>query len=815
MLAHLLHFGRPVCMNDLRFALRQLMKHPGFTALAVITLALGIGANTAIFSLVNGVLLKPLPFREPERLVRVFDAVPSRGALRIPASLPNYVDWRAQNTVFEAMAVYGHVGFNLTGDGEARRITGLRVSAEMLPVLGISPRIGRAFTTDDEKTGAPRVVLLGDSLWRTRFGADPAVLGRSVQMDGQGYMVAGVLPAGFRYPDREADFWVPAAFSPEELRDRGAHTYGVLARLKQGIGIAQAAAEMNTIAGRIAAEHESNRDFAAAVVGLHEDLVGTSRRPLWVLLGAVACVLLIACANVANLQLARASSRQREFAVRGALGAGRAQMIRQLLVESVMLAGAGGLLGVLLARWAVSLFIAFGPRDIPRLNEIQISVPVLLFSLGVSVVTGLIFGLAPALQAAKADVNEVLKDSGRGTTDGFRRNRLRGALVMSEVALSLVLLAGAGLLLRSFAKMREVDIGFQPSGLLTANLAVSEQKYPDEPRQVALILQVVERARALPGVQSASAVFGLPLDEMVSRSMLRVEGRPAPAPNEADSALYRQITPGYFKTMGTSLIAGRDVTSRDTADAPLVVVVNEAFVRAFFPGLDTPAALGRRIHVNSPANVFTEIVGVVRDMRYRGPAEPAEPEMYLPVSQRCWGFVSVVLRTSGDPSALSDPLRKAIAEIDPAQPLDNVRPMATLLADTLSTRKLQTALLGAFSTLALVLAAVGIYGVMAWSVSRRGHEIGIRMALGAQWRDVVRLVLRQGMIPAVAGVGIGLAAGLGLARFLAGLLFEVKPNDPPTFGAVTALLIGVALLACWLPARRAARVGPMVALRNE
>lgn len=799
--------------TGLRLALRRLIHAPLFTAVTLLTLAVGIGANTAIFSLVNGLLLRRLPFHEPERLMRVYETVPARSVDRVPVSVPNLIDWMNQNQTFEGIAGLRHSGYNLTGQGEPQRINGARITANLLPLLGMAPLLGRNFSAEEEVFGKDRVVLLGQGLWQRLFGSDPGVLGRSLLLDGESYTVIGVMPSLFRLPDTRAELWTPVGWQPSELQERGSHSWQVLGRLKPGVTREQALSEMNGIARRLGEQFEEARDFGVNVVGLREDMVGETRRPVLILFGAVGCVLLIACANVANLLLARAASRTREFAVRAALGAGRAQVIRQLLTESLLLALLGGALGVLIGWWGVTAMVKLAPAN-ARLEGVAVNWVVLGFTLGLSVLTGLVFGLVPALQWWRADVTEVLKEGSRGSTEGLGRNRVRSTLVIVEVALSLVLLAGAGLLLRSFARVSAVDPGFNPHHLLTANVAPPEKKYPGEQRQAAMIGEVVERARQLPGVESAAAVFGLPFGGTVSRVRFLVEGRPPPAPNEPSDALYRQITPGYFETLRAPLLGGRDFTARDTTNAPRVAIVNEAFVRTFFPSADPHTVPSTRIDLDGGTNTWIQIVGVVRDMRDANLAQAAEPQLFVPLTQRCWGFATVVVRTAGAPESLAPAIREVLQTIDPEQPLERVRSLESLLDDTLTQRRIQTVLLGVFSALALVLAAVGIYGVMAWSVSRRSHEIGVRMALGAQWSDVRRLVLRQGMALTLMGVVLGLVAGLGLARFLAGLLYEVQPHDPPTFGTVTLALIAVALLACWLPARRAARVDPMVALRS-
>ena len=798
---------------NLRHILRQWAKSPGFAAVAILTLALGIGANTAIFSLVYGLLLQPLPYREADQLVQVHESVPARGVDRVPVAVPNLVDWQRQSASFEGLAGLRHAEYNLTGQGEPRRITGARVTANLFSLLGANPLLGRTFTAEEEAFGKHFVVLLSESYWRSSFGADPGVLGRSLLLDGGSYTVIGVMPVEMRLPSRNTQVWTPAGFEPVELEQRGNHSWRVMGRLKPGVTLDQAKVEMNGIARRLGEQFEDARDFGVTVIGLREELVGELRLPLLILLGAVGCVLLIACANVANLMLARSAARAREFAVRAALGASRGDVIRQLLSESLVLSLAGGVLGVLLAWWGVTGFVGWLPEG-HLLSTGQINGSVLAFTLGVSLLTGLGFGLVPAWQVWRTDLTEVLKDSGRGTTEGLRRNRLRNALVVVEVALALILLVGAGLLLRSFARAQRVDPGFKTEHLLTATLALTDQKYPTEPQKAQAILGMVEQVAALPGVESAAAVFGLPFGRMQSKVTFRIEGRPAPAAHEPDNANYRQITSGYFRTLGATLLGGRDFELRDGPDSPRVVIVNESFLRTFFPGGAPGQVPSARVSLDGTNN-WIQIVGVVRDIRDGGLTQPAEPQMFMPMSQQCWGLASLVIRTRGSSETLEGPVRRAVLAIDGEQALDQMRSMESMVDDTLAQRRLQAVLLGAFSALALVLSAVGIYGVMAWSVSRRTQEIGIRMALGAQWSDVRRLVMGQGMALTFLGVALGLLGGVGLARFLAGLLYEIQPHDPPTFGWVTVILVGVSWVACWIPARRAARVDPLVALRTE
>lgn len=802
-------------MNFLRPILRQWLKDPAFTVVALVTLALGIGANTAIFSLVDAILLRPLPFREPQQLCQIWETVPAKGVRDVPVAPANYLDWRRDSTAFTELSAIAYAGYTLTGQGEPQRLNGGRISANLPPLLGVTPVLGRSFRAEEEQFGHHYVALLSESLWRGVFHANPGVLGETILLDGEAHTIVGVLPASIRLPSPTSQIWTPAALSADEQNARGSHSWQVVGRLRPGVSAAQAETELNTIERRLGQTHEDVREFGVAVVPLHDQLVGDSRRPLLVLLGAVACVLLIGCANVANLSLARAATRQREFAVRAALGAGRSVLLRQLLLENTLLAVVGGGLGVLLAWWGVAAFPAFAPDSLPRRDEISLSLPVLGFSVTISILTGLLFGLAPALQAWRTEVGEVLKDNARGSSDGRRRHGMRSALIIAEVALSLILLAGAGLLLRSFARLRDVDPGFRPEHVLTAHLALPEKTFPNEGVQAAAYGRILDQLRQRPGIVAASGMFGLPFSPMLARTMLTVEGRPAPSPTDPNNALYHQVTPGLFQTFGTPLLAGRDFDAHDTTNAPRVAIVNEAFMRTFYPEANPRELPTRRINIDGGTNTWTQIVGIVGDMHQHNLSGRREAQMYFPLTQRCWGFLSFVLRTQGPPEAAAAELRRAVQEVAPDVALEEVRSLESLMDRTLAQNRLQTALIGAFAVLALGLAAVGIYGVMAYSVAKRTQEIGIRLALGAQLGDVLRLVLRRGLGLTLAGLVLGLLGGLLLARVLAGMLFEIQPHDPPTFGAVTFLLAGVALLACWIPARRAARVDPLLALRSE
>ncbi len=803
-------------IRDIQYGIRMLVKSPGFTVVAVIALALGIGANSAIFSVVNAVLLRPLPFENPERLVTVLGKDEGDGSTGDTLSFPNIVDLRDQNQVFEHVAAYsGSSAFLMNGD-EPERVRGAIVTADLFPLLGVKPALGRTFTREEDKPGGPRVIVLSQQLWQRRFNSDPKIVGQQIKLQSGMYTVLGVMPAGFEFPFQtlKTEFWMPVSSSVQQsaLEARGGVWLHVVARLKPGATLTQAQAESNTIARRLSAQYpETNTEAGFALKSLHENLVGNVRPALLVLLGAVGFVLLIACANVANLLLARAASRQKEIAIRTALGASRLRVIRQLLTESLLLSLLGGLFGLLFAFWGVDLLVAASPADLPRLGEIGLDARVLMFTLGMTLLTGIIFGLAPALQASHADVGESLKEGGRTGSEGARRNRVRSALVVVEVALSLVLLVGAGLLIQSFWRLLHVNPGFQADNVLTADVlmrAKAEQR-------AALFQDTLQRVAQLPGVEAVGAVHPLPLGGTFEAYTFRIEGRPPAPPGQEPAADFRIVSPDYFRAMGIQLRRGRAFTERDNMDAPQTMIVNETFARRFFPDGD---AIGQRVTASDSDDETPprEIIGVVSDVRHAGLDAEAGPEYYISYLQtETPPRLTVVARTAGDPVSLAQPLRGAIRQVDPNAPIFNVRTMNQLLAESVARRRFNMMLLGAFSVVALVLASIGIYGVMSYSVTQRTHEIGIRIALGAQARDVLRMVVGQGMILALIGTGLGVAAALLLTRLMSSLLFGVSATDPLTYAAISLLLILMAFLACYLPARRATRVDPMTALRYE
>ncbi|HEX8283358.1 MAG TPA: ABC transporter permease [Pyrinomonadaceae bacterium] len=817
--------------QDVRFGLRTLLKRPGFTLVAVVTLALGIGANSAIFSVVNAVVLRPLPYAAPERLVALWGNLNQKGFEELEVSAPEYADFRGRGAhVFEDVAAYYESGFNMTGAGEPERIQGVRATASLFSTLGVAPLTGRAYTEEEDRPGAPDVAVISHSLWRRRFNSDPSVVGKSVTLDGRPTTIVGVMRADFHFPNNDADVWKPAAFDADLLspNNRGSHFLNAVARLKEGFTPARANTEVAALARAQGAENAGNypRGFGASVRPLAEEVVGPSvRTSLFVMLGAVGLVLLIACANVANLLLARASSRRKEVAVRTALGAGRARIMRQLLTESVLLSLAGGGAGLMLALWGVDLLVALAPEGTPRVAEVGLDARVILFTFGVSLLTGVVFGLAPALHASKVDLNESLKEGGRGGGEGAGRGRLRGLLVVGEFALALVLLAGAGLLVKSFTRVLDERPGFDARGVLTMRLVLPESKYKSYDAHRAFYSSLFERLRRLPGVEAVGANNLLPLNGSGGSRTFLIEGRPVPAGQPKPEEQLRYVTPGYFAAMRVPVLRGRDFDERDVQTAPRVAVVSRSMAERHWPGEE---AVGKRLayagigrgHDEKPE--WIEVVGVVGDVKHRGLDLESKPEIYVPVHQPLFAnrptpplSLYVAVRTSGDPAALAPVVRREVAAVDPEQPLANVRTMEERLAESVAQRRFNMTLLGVFACVALLLAGVGVYGVMAYAVARRTHEIGIRVALGAQRGDVVRLVLRQGMWLALAGVGLGVVGAYAATRLMSGLLYGVSPTDPLTFLGVSALLTAAALLACLLPARRATKVDPMVALRYE
>ena len=804
-------------IQDVRYGLRMLLKNPGFSAIAVLTLALGIGANSTLFSVVNGVLLRPLPFPNSDRLAAVWEFVPEKGWNREPFSYPDFTDWREQTKSFEKMAAFSYVGATLEEGGSAEFVTGAAVSADLFPLLSARPQLGRVFTAEEDRPGASRVVVLSHGFWERRFHSSPEVLGKTILLDGESCTVVGVMPETFNFPilGSPRSFWVPLVTDPdtrERLELRSNHYLSAVGLLKQGIGPLQAEADLDTIARRLEVAYPgTNHLMRARVLPLQEELVGDVRSALLVLLGAVGFVLLIACANIANLLLARASSRQKEIAIRAALGAGWGRIARQLLVESLLLSLTGGAVGLLVAVWGEDLVVRLAPGAIPRVGEIGLDMRVFGFTLGVSLLTGILSGLAPALRAARSSLDPDLREGRGGEAEGWKRNRVRALLVVSEVALSLVLLAGAGLMLRSFERLSGVQPGFNPENVLTMKLSLPDARFPEAAQRIALFDRLLEQVRAVPGIRSAAVVFTLPLGGNNRSNSFRIPDHPSPDGNDPD-VNYRSISPDYLTAMGIPLLKGRAFSAQDGATAPPVALVNESFARRIFPGVDP---VGKIIETDEGSTRRREIVGVVGDVRFDSLDAPLQPEYYVPYPQGPEPAVTLVVKALKDPSSLAATLREQVRSLDHSLPLYSVHTMEEYLSSSVANRRLIATLLGSFAGVALALAATGLYGVLAYSVTRRTREIGIRVALGARPGDVLKLVVAQGMLLTVTGLGIGLAGALLLTRFLSGLLFGVGATDPLTFAGVSALLAAVALLACYLPARRAARVDPVTALHYE
>ena len=805
-------------LQDIRYGARVFIHHPGFTLTALLTLALGIGANTAIFSVVNGVLLKPLPYHEPEQLIRVFEKSPTQP--KFPMSGGNFQDYREQNTTLSGMALYTRQDLELSQDDRPEQLAALRVSEGFFGLLGVQPLLGREFRREDELPDNNTVVILSHGLWQRRFAGDPGIVGQSLTLSGQPFTVIGVMPAGVQHVGGDyrsmshgesVDLWWPVALRPQA--NRGAHFLNAVGRLKPGVTAAQAEAEFNSIAERLAQQYpNNNRDWSIVIKSLHEEIVGRTRPTLLVLLGTVFFVLLIACVNVANLLLARATSREREMAVRSAMGAGRLRIARQLLTESLLLASIGGGAGILLAQWAVGTLGALGSEQLPRLQAVSIDGRILLFTLALMLVTGLLFGLAPALQAGRVNLNELLKEGGRSGA-GSRQRRLRDALVVAEVALALVLLVGAGLLTRSFWKLQEADPGFNPHGVLTVSLSLPNARYADGPKIAAFQQQLLDRIVALPGVESAGLTSDLPWTGYDENTGFLIEGKTF-AENDTPEARYHRVSADYFRTVGVPLLEGRHFTSADRLGTQRVVLINQSLAERYWPG---ESAVGSRITFTSRPEekdwfLVTGVVGDVKDFPHSPAAVPA---FYWASMQQTPRQMILAVRSSADPLGLVDVVRREVHLLDKDLPLSEVRTLETVAATALADRRFTLWVVGLFALTALLLASVGIYSVLSYLVAQRTREIGVRMALGAQLGDVVKLVIRQGMALIFLGVALGVVAAVALTRLMQGLLFEVKATDPLTFVLVTALLAGVALLACFIPARRATRVDPMVALRYE
>ncbi len=800
-------------IKDLRYAIRSLLKRPGFFAVAVITLALGIGANTAIFNTVNAVLLRPLSFPDSERVVLLEGTNPAKGITQSNMSVPDLVDWQTQNQSFEQLAGFVSGGSLLASNDETERVRTSAVTGDFFSMMRTNAIHGRALQPDDMQTGKEPVAVVSNALWHKRFGADQGIIGTKVTLSGKPTTLVGVMPDGFDYP-QGSEMWVP--FPLDAAAERRDNRYvGVAARLKPGVTIEQAQADLNTINQRLAQSFvDTNSGWTVTITNLRERLVGSMRMPLLVLLGAVAFVLLIACANVANLLLARATARQKEIAVRTALGASRLRIIRQLLTESVLLSLIGGALGFGLSVWLTRLLVMISPANSPRFNEIGIDLRVFLFTTAIALLTGLAFGLAPALQTSKLELNENLKESGRRGSGGEGSNRLGSALIVVEIALSFMLLVGAGLLIKSFIRLRDVSPGFNTNNVLTLRVGLPPGKFAAGEPRAQIFKQTVEKIQSVPGVESVGAVLSMPLGGdvfNVGRAYIR-EGRPS-TPEESANATYLVATPDYFRALQIPVASGRLFTDQDHGNAPKVVIVNESMARKLWAG-ESP--IGKRITIWRDEKFPREIVGVVGDTKVSLENE-ARPQMYVPYAQDAnWGSLTMVVRTtSSDPASLAPAIRSQIRELDKGLPVYNVKTMDTVLGDSVSQRRSSMLLISTFAIVAVLLAMIGIYGVTAYYVTQRTHEIGIRMALGAQLRDVLSLVLRRGVVLALIGVAVGLGGAIALTRLISSLLFGVTAIDVTTFATVALVLIAVALIACYIPARRATKVDPLVALRYE
>ncbi|MQA91164.1 MAG: FtsX-like permease family protein [Gemmatimonas sp.] len=811
-------------VQNLRYAMRTLRRNPGFTAIAVITLGIGIGANTAVFSIVDAVLLRPLPYAAPDRLVSVKNRW--EGETRGMVSPDEFFDYREQVGAFEAVGAYGFGMMNLTGDGEPERVRNGFVTSDVLPLLS-EPHVGRVFTAEEQRPFSDLVVL-SYGLWQRRFGGSPDVIGRELQADGQTLRVIGVMPAGFRLPEDFAtgemtDLYVPFGIQPRTVPNRDSRFVRAVARLEPGVEPARAAEELRALAASFTDDYPdaypADMRFSATAVPLGEDVLGPTRPALLVLLGAVGFVLLIACANLSNLLLARVETRQREFAVRAALGAGRGRLARQVLTETVLLGLGGGGLGILVAFWGTRLFIPLAPDDFPRIDAVTVDLRVLAFALGMSLVTALAIGLVALFRVSYDRAYDVLRQEGRGATADRRGGSVRGVLVVVELAFALVLLVGAGLLVRSFARLMAVDPGYRTENILTVDLSLPPAEYESDESVRAFYSNVRRRVAALPGAVESGAVARLPLASEAGDLGFQIEGRPELDDERSPNADGQVITPGYLFALGITLVRGRGITERDDTRSPGVVVINQTMAERYWPGEDP---IGQRIRLGPEPGVAT-IVGIVRDVRQGSLAVESRPEMYLPHQQ--FHFVggdgsaerdmTVVLRTAGEPAPLTSAVRREISTLDPNLPLGEFRTMEQVVETSTARSRLLTWLVAVFSTLALLLAAVGIYGLISYTVGQRTREIGIRIALGARPRDGARLVIRQSIRIVALGIGIGIACAFALTRFLESLLYEVSPTDPSTIAGVSAALLAVALLAAWLPARRAARTDPIHALRAE
>jgi predicted permease len=804
--------------QDVRHAVRALRHSPGFTAVAVLTLGLGIGANAAIFSVINATLLRPLPYHEPDRLVTVYHHYPSLD-LKAPVSVPGFHDYQGQTQLLERAAVETGWQPNLTGDGEPERVTASRVTGEYFATFGVAPALGRTLTPDENSDGRHRVVVLSDRFWKSRFASDRAVVGRTLQLNGESYEVVGVMPPSFRsFWNRSVDLWAPIVFTPPQLTTGRTNEFlAFTGRLRPGIARQRAQQDLTALAERLKEQYPDSyaREWTLLTVPLAEVATENVRRALWVLLGAVGLVLLIACANVANLQLARASARAREIAVRVALGAAPGRLMRYMLTESMVLALSGGALGLLMAMWGVPALLALNNRNLPPAEEIGVDAMVLGFTLLVSVITGVIFGILPAARMVRADLHGTLKEGGRGAAGDRGGLALRRALVVTTVAVALTLLTGAGLLIRSFARLLSVDPGFRPARLLVFNIALPSIRYPNDTVRLAAHERLVEALQSVPGVVAVGGTSTMPFGGGWSTGSFNVEGYQVPPDAQGPWGDQRIVTPGFLPALGVDLVQGRQFTDQDRLGSPRVAIVDENLVRRFWPN-DNP--IGKRITRGSLTDSvinWIEVVGVVRHTMQEGLDGQHRIQVYRPLWQIPIQQIQYAVRTSGDPLAVLGSLRAAVRSVDDQLPVSGVNTMETLIDGTTGPRRFAMILLGSFAGLAMALASIGLYGVMSYTVTQRTQELGVRIALGARTADVLRLVLSDGMRLVALGAVIGLATAFAVTRLMQSMLFETEPTDPLTFALIPLVLLAIALVASYLPARRAARVDPMAALRNE
>lgn len=807
-----------ILLQDLRYAFRRQLKDRRFSVVALLALMFGIGANTAIFSVVNSILIRPLPYKDPESLIMIWGKNTQLDRHWMTFSTGDFMDYKDQNEVFEQISAVERTDFNLTGTGEPERIQGTRVTTNLFPMLGISPQRGRYFSEDEGQPGQGQVVMLSHGLWQRRFGSDPNLIGRTLTLNNQSYDVIGVLPPGFQLPtfppnfpvpSLEPELWIPLALDQNRLSRTGNSLF-LMGRLKPGIDINQAQASMSGIAKRLEQQFlQSNTGAEVFLIALPEQAIGDMKRSLLLLLGAVGFVLLIACSNIANLLLARATTRRTEMAIRAALGASRKRIIRQMLTESTVLAFSGGVLGLLFAYLATQIIIAISPSSLPRANEVRLDGWVLGFTLLISFLTGIVVGIFPALQASKLDLNDSLKEGGRGSMSGSKSRRLHSLLVVSEIAFALTLLIGSGLMVKSLMRLASMDTGYNVDNLLAFQITLPRSKYTG-PSQKAFYEQIIQQTEGLPGVRSAAAINILPLTGADAGTFITIEGAPVPDPRSVISVSFRSISQSYFRTMGIALVNGRDFTSEDAAT--FRIIINETLAKRYFPDQDP---VGRRIKLGRPESPgsFLPIVGVVSDVRQIGLLDDEKPTLYLPFLQQ--PSMNVIARTATNPMNFVAAIRSTVLNMDSELPIHNIRTMEQRFADQVARPKFRTVLLTTFAALALLLAVLGIYGVMAYTVTQRTHEIGIRMALGARSRDIIKMVLMQGIILTALGVAIGMALAVALTRVLGALLYEVSTTDVTIFVVCPLILIAVALLANYLPARRATRVEPMKALRYE